>query len=146
MSAQTRPPASLLDDAERTLYGLRADILIPDSEGMPSASQADVHTVWIDAALAARPDLVADFKRSLTVGGDDPQEAIEALHEHGRLFDAFSVLSAGAYFMNPGIRERIGYPGQEDRPVVGDDVPTYIDMLERVVDRGPIFRPTIQPS
>lgn len=141
MTAST--DSSILSDREREIYGPRADVLIPDSEGMPSATQADVHTVWIDTALAARPDLVNDFRASLALGDeDDPEAAIEALHAEGSLFDAFSVLTAGAYFMNPQIKRRIGYPGQEARPVTGDDVPTYIDMLEKVVDRGPIYTPT----
>lgn len=144
MSTHKQTPASPLTESEREIFGPRADVLIPNSEGMPSAVMADVHTVWIDKALAARPDLLDSFRESLTVGGDDPHEAIEALHRRAELFDAFSVLSAGAYFMNPDIRERIGYPGQENRAVTGDDVPKYIEMLERVVDRGPIYRPTVE--
>jgi hypothetical protein len=143
----TDTDSSILTDQERAVYGPRADILIPDAEGMPSASQVGVHTQWIDVALAARRDLVNDFHASLAVGTlEDPQGAVEALHQQSALFDAFSVLTAGAYLMIPEIKQRIGYPGQESRPISGDDVPEYIDMLEAVVMRGNIFRPTITPA
>jgi len=134
-----------LTDAERALYGARADILIPDAEGMPSASQVGTHTTWIDAALAARPDLAEDFKASLTVGSqDDPSGAIAELHRVAPTqFDAFSLLTSGAYLMCPEVKALIGYPGQEARLVVGDDIPEYIGMLEKVVERGPVYRPTV---
>jgi len=136
---------SILTAEERAIYGPRADVLIPEAEDMPSASGAGVHTHWIDEALAARPDLINSFRQALAVGDpDNPAAAVEAMHgEAAELFDAFSVLTAGAYLMNPEVKTLIGYPGQEERAIVGDDVPTYIDLLEHVVDRGPVYRPTI---
>jgi hypothetical protein len=136
---------SSLSDAERTVYGARADVLIPGAEGMPSATQVGTHTSWIDEALVARPDLVVDFKASLHIGpADDPAAAIAELHRtQPLLFDAFSILTSGAYLMCPDVKQIIGYPGQEERPVTGDDVPDYIDMLENVAARGPVYRPTV---
>jgi len=137
--------ATVLTEAERALYGTRADVLIPGAEGMPSATQIGTHTYWIDLALAARPDLLADFKASLALGSaDDPAAAINEIHStQPAVFDAFSVLTSGAYLMCPEVKALIGYPGQEPRPVIGDDVPEYFGMLERVVERGPIYRPTV---
>lgn len=137
--------ATPLTDAERALYGARADVLIPGAEGMPSATEIGTHTHWIDDALAARPDLLSDFKASLALGNaDDPAGAITEIHAtQPGLFDAFSVLTSGAYLMCPEVKAMIDYPGQEPRPVIGDDVPEYIDMLEKVVERGPIYRPTV---
>jgi hypothetical protein len=52
-------PARTLDAREReTLYAL-ADILIPATATMPSASEADPRGKWLGKALAARPDLLA---------------------------------------------------------------------------------------
>ena len=59
------------------------------------------------------------------------------------LFDAFSVLTAGAYLMNPEVKKLIGYPGQEERPITAEDLPDYLEMLEQVVLRGPVYRPTL---
>lgn len=141
----TTTDESVLTDDERAVFGPRADVLIPHAENMPSATEVGVHTEWIDHALAARPDLVNAFRLALQIGqADDPEGAVEALHgEKAELFDAFSVLTAGAYLMNPQVRKLIGYPGQESRPVSGDDMPEYIDMLEHVVLRGPAHRPTV---
>jgi hypothetical protein len=135
----------LLTARDRALFGRLADVLIPDAEGMPSATQVGVHTTWIDEALAARPDLVAPFRRALASDpGHDPAAAISQMHsDDAAVFDAFSVLVSGAYLMCPEVKALIGYPGQEERPVTGDDVPEYIGMLESVVARGPVFRPTI---
>jgi hypothetical protein len=135
---------SILTAQEREIYAPRADVLIPDAEGMPAASAAAVHTHWIDEALAARPDLVNDFREALAIGGGDPAAAVEQLHKtEPELFDAFSVLTAGAYLMNPDVKTLIGYPGQEERPITSDDVGDYFDLLERVVERGPVHRPTL---
>ena len=135
---------SILTAEERDIYGPWADVLIPETEGMPSASGAGVHTRWIDEALAARPDLINNFREALALGEGDPADAVEQLHTgQPELFDAFSVLTAGAYLMNPEIKALIGYPGQEERPITGDDVSDYFELLERVVDRGPVHRPTL---
>jgi hypothetical protein len=44
--------------------------------------------------------------------------------------------------MNPKVRHAIGYAGQTPRPI--DSAPDYLDdgMLESVIRRGPIYRPT----
>ncbi|MBB5152882.1 hypothetical protein [Saccharopolyspora phatthalungensis] len=138
-------PAVTLTDHERDICGARADVLIPNAAGMPAATQMDVHSIWIEHALGARPDLADRFRASLAEAVDEPPaEAIETLHKNSpELFDAFSVLVAGAYLMSPEVRALIGYPGQENRPVANDEVKTYIHLLERVVQRGPIYRPTV---
>lgn len=136
---------TILTPQEREIFGPRADELIPAAEGMPAATAVGVHTAWIDEALSARPDLVNDFHASLALGSpDDPVAAIETLHRDSpELFDAFSVLTAGAYLMNPEVKRLIGYPGQEERPITGDDLPDYLEMLEQVVLRGPVYRATL---
>lgn len=130
-----------LTDDERQRYGRLADVLVPDAEGMPSATQAEVHTRWVDDALRARPDLRPSLREALQLAGDLPaEEAVETLNrEHPSIFDALGTVTAGAYFLSPDIKQRIGYPGQVPQPVE-DDVDSYIDLLQNVAERGPIYR------
>jgi hypothetical protein len=131
-----------MSDDDRTRYGELADVLIPNAEGMPSARQAEVHTRWADEALRARPDLMVGLRQALDLSAGLPAEAaVEMLNsQHAPIFDALGTLTAGAYFLNPKVKGLIGYPGQVPQPIE-DDVATYADLLERVLDRGPIYRP-----
>jgi hypothetical protein len=133
--------ADVLTEDDRRRYGELADVLVPSAEGMPSASQAEVHTHWVDEALRARPDLRVGLRQALDLTAGQPAEAaVEMLNaQHSPVFDALGTVTAGAYFLNPEIRRLIGYPGQVPQPIV-DDVDTYVDLLEHVVDRGPIYR------
>jgi len=111
----------LTDDDRRTYAGI-ADILIPEAEGMPSASQAGVPDRYLDEALGYRPDLQDAFDQALEAGrGLPPADAVELLNsEHIPAFEALGTLTAGAYFLNPDIRQRIGYPGQVPTPPKDD--------------------------
>jgi hypothetical protein len=53
-------------------------------------------------------------------------------------------MTAGAYFLSGEVRQRLNLSGKQ-RPV-HDDTDQYIDMLERVVDRGPMFRHVLPNS
>ena len=132
---------SALDSAERATYAAIADELIPHGEGMPSASEADVHTRWVEEALGYRPDLVDPLRQALAItAGLPPRDAVDLLHaQHISLFDTLGTLTAGAYFLNPDIKSRIGYPGQVSTPL-RDDSDQYLDLLANVVERGPIYR------
>jgi hypothetical protein len=73
----------------------------------------------------------------------DPATAIANLREkHPEAFAMFGEFAAGAYFLNPAVRQAIGYTGQTARPI--DPSPDYLDnnLLQSVIDRGPIYRPT----
>jgi hypothetical protein len=130
----------LTDDDRQTFAGI-ADLLIPDAEGMPSASQAAVPDRFLDEALGYRPDLAEGLVQALAAArGLVPSEAIELLNtEHIPAFEAFGTLLAGAYFLNPEVRELIGYPGQVPTPP-RDDMDTYLDLLENVMERGQVYR------
>ena len=130
-----------LSGADREVYGRLADELIPAASDMPSASQADVPSRWIDEALRVRPDLMDDLRVAIDVGsGNKAAEAVALLHaKHPAVFDSIGTLTAGAYFLNPEVRRLIGYPGQVPVPI-RDDVDSYIDMLANVVERGQIYR------
>jgi hypothetical protein len=131
----------MLTDEDRQRFARLADVLIPAEEGMPSASQADVPQRWLDEALRHRPDLDAGLHRALDVAADlPPDEAVALLNtQHIPDFEALGTLAAGAYFLNPEVRTLIGYPGQVATPP-RDDTETYIDLLERVVERGQVYR------
>jgi hypothetical protein len=128
----------------RTIYSQLADELIPEAEGMLSASGANVPSEWIDRALSYRPDLHDGFLRALEFAKNkSPREAIQTLNiQDGEAFDCLGVLTSGAYFLNPEVKKLIGYPGQVPSPA-NDDIDLYGEMLSRVVERGPVFRPTV---
>lgn len=131
----------MLTTDQRQRFASIADVLVPAAEGMPSASQADVPTRWLDDALGYRPDLTDGLLAALEAAGDLPaEEAVELLNsEHIPAFEALGTLLAGAYFLNPDIRERIGYPGQV-AVVPKDDTDTYADLLMNVMERGQVYR------
>ncbi|KQX74195.1 hypothetical protein [Aeromicrobium sp. Root472D3] len=133
-----------LSGNQRETYGQIADVLICEADGMPSATQVEVHTRWIDEALRLRPDLREGLDAALELvrTAPDVRQVLGRLAvDHPDVFTALGTLTAGAYYMDDRVRELMGYPGQEERRLV-DDTSEYLDMLERVVERGPVYRPT----
>ena len=130
-----------LDPEERRVLAALGDALIPSDSGMPSASQAGVAEEWVDRVLETRPDMVEDLVSLLNeVGDQDPDTIVERLREQeGVWFDTLCEVVAGAYFLNPKVRDQVGYPGQQTLPIE-----TSIEHLQQltapVVERGPIYR------
>ncbi len=137
---------SLVSDSHRATFAGLADVLIPEAEGMPSATQVEVHGAILDRVVELRPDLREAFFRGLNKAeGQDPPQAAQALNKDDpEALGAIGLLASAAYYMEPSVRERIGYPGQENRAIDADAEPEYVanGMLQVVIDRGPIFRPT----
>ncbi len=132
-----------LTDQERTVFAGLADVLIPSGARMPAASEAGVSREWLDAVLAARPDLVEPLRRILaSAKGRTAQEAVEQLRETGAL-GVLAEIVPNAYYMNPAIRERIGYPLQQAVPIEPgeDDDPDAQALIASVRQRGTIYRP-----
>jgi hypothetical protein len=126
----------MLDPTARERLAVLADVLIPGSGEFPSASAVGVPTDLIDRALGFRPDLVPALVRALDVAdGLDVEAALDLLcTDHGAEFDALSTLVSGAYLLSPQVQKALNY-----RPAprqANDDVDSYIDLLEIVVDRG----------
>ena len=121
-----------------------ADVLIPAGEGFPSASAANVTGDGLNQVLAVRPDLGDGIKKLIAVArGRVPTEIVaEWQAKDPSSFDLLAELVAGAYFLNPQVRASLGYDGQTARPI--DSRPDYLDdgLLQSVIDRGPIYRPT----
>ena len=132
------------DQTSRDVFAGLADVLIPAGENMPSASGADVAGHRLDQVLTARPDLADALNDIINQARDrEPAEVVADLQANDQA--AFGVLAEivpGAYFMNPNVQQAIGYAGQGSRPI--DPRPDYMEdgLLESVIRRGPIYRPT----
>jgi hypothetical protein len=130
-------------DAQRrsTLAGL-ADAMIPAAEGMPSASQAGVAETFLDSVLEERPDLAAPLLAIVaTAAGRDPGAVVADLQANDpATFGVLAEFVPNAYFMNPEVRTLVGYPGQVGLDVDETWPPDWLDLLEPVIDRGPIYR------
>jgi hypothetical protein len=75
--------------------------------------------------------------------GREPAEVVASLA--GTDPTAYGILTevvTAAYFMNPEVRRAVGYTGQGPSPL--DPRADYMEhgLLESVIKRGPIYRPT----
>ena len=132
-------------ESEATFFAI-ADVLIPAYQEMPSASKAQDASAILRRILALRPDLKPDLLRGLraVTGGDPARGARELQHADAAAYVAIGTVAAAGYYMSPGVRALIGYPGQEKRAFDPEATPEYVSngMLKAVADRGPIYRPT----
>lgn len=124
-----------------------ADGLIPGAEGMPAPSALDAGGAQLDLVLAARPDLEPALRRALEAPGGEADAVafVEALRAADPdAYDALVVAIVGGYYLYPEVQRRLGYPGQAPRPLPAAGLPDYVEegLLERVYERGPIYRPT----
>jgi hypothetical protein len=131
---------------DRERLAALADALIPAGAGMPSATEAGAAGEWLDAVLAARPDLAVPLGGlAAATAGMDPAEAIAALPTRDpAAWAAFTTAVPAAYFMNPDVRDRLGYPGQQAVPIDPDASPDYLEdgLLDSVKARAPVYRST----
>jgi len=129
---------------ERAQLASLADILIPAGDGQLSASQADVAGEGLDKVLATCPELAAGLHKLLSnaEGRAASQAVAEMQSSDLAAFAMLAEFAAAAYFLNPAVRQAIGYGGQTARPI--DPHPDYLDngLLDSVIRRGPIYRPT----
>lgn len=142
---------SMITDKRRATFAGIADVLIPAAEGMPAASTVEVHGKMLDHVLSLRPDLVENLLRGLDAAEGQPaQEAANALNTtDAAALSAIGLAASAGYYMTPQVRELIGYPGQQSRPDIDPDAtPEYVanGMLQVVIGRGAIFRPTPKNS
>lgn len=134
--------------AERHREAFRriADHLIPAAEGMPAASEVDVHGAGLETMLTLRPELAPDLARALdavaALGGPEAVAALAAADPEG--LAVVGLVAASAYYMAPSVHAALDYPGQRSRPVQPEEEGDYLegDLLQAVIDRGPIYRPT----
>lgn len=131
---------------DRATFAGLADRLIPDWEKMPAASKVKVEDEMLDLVVRVRPDLTEQLRRALDAcAGKDPSKAINALHgDDPEAFGALSLAVTGAYYMSDEVWKLLGYPGQDGATYNAQETPDYLldGTLERVVRRGPLYRPT----
>jgi hypothetical protein len=135
---------SLEIDADRlATLTMVADHLIPAAHGMPSAAEI-VTGSQVRFVLRSRPDLAAPLHRALRPELDpDPRGRLDGLAEHDpEAHAAVQLTVVAGYYTDPEVRARIGYPGQESRPVNALDYPAYVaeGLLDAVLRRGSIWR------
>jgi hypothetical protein len=132
------------DASERNLFAQLADEFVPAGEGFLSASQAGVAQDGLDQVLAVRPELAAPLKEILQSGrGKNHREwKMELQTKDPAGFGVVAEVVAAAYFLHASVREKLAYAGQTPRPI--NPHPDHLDdgLLEPVVKRGPIYRPT----
>ena len=138
--------ASRLSAEERATFAGLADLLIPRHGRMPAAPEVGAHEALLDRVLGHRPDIVDDLLRGLAAAeGAEPGEAANRLSQSdAAAFNAVTLAASAAYYMCDEVRALIGYPGQEKAPYDPHETPVYLTngMIERIVLRGPIYRPT----
>jgi hypothetical protein len=130
----------------RAVFEQLADVLVPAHGKMPAASVVGAHEGLLDDVLKHRPDIRDDLLRALAAAkGREPRAAAnDLLRQDAAAFNALGLAVSGAYYMSPRVRELLGYPGQESVSYDPYATPDYLTdgMIERVVVRGPIYRPT----
>jgi hypothetical protein len=124
-----------------------ADGLIPETDGMPAPSSIDIAGRQLDVVLASRPDLEEGLRRALEETGEaeDAITWVESLRARDPTgYDALVTAIVAGYYMHPEVKRLLGYPGQVPQEVSVDAYPAYVDegLLERVYERGPIYRAT----
>jgi len=132
------------DPAQRAVLAGLADVLIPTGDGMPSASSAAVAGEGLNQVLADVPSLAAGLADVLSKAQDrEPAEVVASLAQtDSAAYGVLTEVVTAAYFMNPDVRKAIGYTGQGPTPL--DPRVDYMEdgLLESVIKRGPIYRPT----
>jgi hypothetical protein len=132
------------DPAQRAVLAGLADVLIPAGDGMPAASAAAVAEEGLNQVLAAVPSLGASLAEVLArAKGREPAEVIANLaRTDPAAYGILTEVVTAAYFMHPDVRQAVGYTGQGPSPL--DPRVDYMEdgLLESVIKRGPIYRPT----
>jgi hypothetical protein len=132
------------DPAQRAVLASLADVLIPAGDGMPSASAAAVAEEGLNQVLAAVPSLGPSLTNVLAAArGREPAEVVASLaRTDPAAYGVLTEVVTAAYFMNLDVRKAVGYSGQGPSPL--DLRVDYMEdgLLEAVIKRGPIYRPT----
>ena len=132
------------DPSQRAVLAGLADVLIPAGDGMPSASAAGVAEDGLNQVLAAVPSLGASLADVLArAKGREAAEVVTSLaRTDPAAYGILTEVVTAAYFMNPDVRRAVGYVGQGPSPL--DPRVDYMEdgLLESVIKRGPVYRPT----
>jgi hypothetical protein len=136
--------AGAVDDALRDRLRTFADVLIPAAHDMPSAGEVGVADHQLDKVLAVRPDLAEPLARAVAdVDPADHETSLARLRDGDReAHDALLLVVAGGYYIDPDVRRRIGYDGQQPVEVRPEIIPNYVEegLIEPLLARGPVYR------
>jgi hypothetical protein len=119
-----------VDDAVRSRLARVAHVLIPAADAMPSANEVGVTQALLDRVLAAVPSLAGSLTAALDsdLAEEDVGPWLDGLAAHDRAtFGSLALAVAGAYYLDPGVRLRLGYEGQVPQPVRAAAFPEYVD-------------------
>ena len=132
--------AGPLGRGERRRLALLADALIPCRDGMPAASQMDVHGAGADRVMRLRPDLLEPLRRALAADVSVPE--LRERDPDG--FRAVAAVVSGAYLTDSRVHALLGYPGRPPlRSTDPDAEMTELRELARPVQaRGSIWHAT----
>lgn len=154
MSEEIAIRPSVSETTRRALENI-GDYLIPDAHGMPAASAMEVGTTQLDTVLASRPDLAPVLDNTLAdVDLDDVSTFVEQLAtKDPDGYGAVTLAIVAGYYMHPEVHRLIGYPGQVPKDVQRMSEHEIfqeglMELAEKVIERGPIYRPTppaVQP-
>jgi NDP-sugar pyrophosphorylase family protein len=137
--------AGVVDDVLRDRLRRFADVLIPAAHGMPAAGEVGVADGQLDKVLAVRPDLAEPLARAVAdVDPADHETSLARLRESdAQAHDALLLVVAGGYYIDPDVRRRIGYDGQQPVEVRPEIIPNYVEegLIEPLLARGPVYRP-----
>lgn len=129
----------MLTDTERRIFGQIADVLIPEAAGMPAFSKSGTDPVYLDRVLTLRSELLLPLQDALSKAAEvGDADALNLAHP--KALGTIGLVASAAYYMVPEIKQLLGYPGQTHRPVTEDEEGDYLDLIQPVVDRGPIYR------
>jgi hypothetical protein len=135
-------------DHQREILAAVADLLIPASDEMPSASAAGVAAEGIDEIAPIRPDLHAAAVEAVEIIGGSPPDSVASLRlaipDH---FAAVSELLASAYFLRPEVARLVGYRSRVAIPL-DDELLRRAELrrlAEPVIARGNVWRRTEGP-
>jgi hypothetical protein len=131
------------DEQRMAVLGAVADQLIPQAHGMPSAGVV-VDRTRLRFVLGARPDLADPLRATLRPElGDDPAARLAVLERDEPEHHGALVLAVvGGYYTDKGVRDRLGYPGQEAKQLYSWKYPEYMEegLIDKVLARGPVWR------
>jgi hypothetical protein len=135
----------MLTDKERAALAAIADVLIPAHREMPSFSLSGAHLAHTDRVLALRQELLPVLRAALShVNLDVSAEAMadRLNRDHPEAIGVIGVVASAAYYLDEEVRQKLGYPGQIQRPAGDEEEYDYEALLQPVIGRGRIYRPT----
>ncbi len=97
---------------------------------MPSADEVDVSHALLDRVVAAVPSFAGALPSVLDadIPGEDIGAWLDGLSaDDPAAYRALVLAVAGAYYLDPGVRRRLGYEGQVPQPVRPTAFPEYVD-------------------